>query len=339
MERKRKALYTGGFILLLVLSAVSFVMELSMGSSSIGAFDAVKVLTGGNSDTSAVRIILDIRLPRALAALLLGGMLSVSGFLLQSFFRNPIAGPFVLGISSGAKLCVALVMIIAMNSGRMLHSGTAIFAAFAGSLISMLMILLVSGRVKNMAQLIVTGVMIGYICSAATELLVNFADDANIVNIHNWSMGSFSGISRDDIKFVFAFALFCVGAAFVMSKPIGAYTLGESYAENMGVNIRIFRVCLILLSSLMSACVTAFAGPVSFVGVAVPHLTKALFKTARPLVIIPAAFIGGGCFCMGCDLAARLMFSPLELSVSTVTAFFGAPVVIWVLLSREKRRN
>lgn len=339
MERKRKALYTGGFILLLVLSAVLFVMELSMGSSSIGALDAVKVLAGGNTDTSAVRIIMDIRLPRALAALLLGGMLSVSGFLLQSFFRNPIAGPFVLGISSGAKLCVAFVMIIAMNSGRMLHSGTAIFAAFAGSLISMLMILLVSGRVKNMAQLIVTGVMIGYICSAATELLVNFADDANIVNIHNWSMGSFSGISRADIKFVFVFTLFCVGAAFVMSKTIGAYTLGESYAENMGVNIRIFRVCLILLSSLMSACVTAFAGPVSFVGVAVPHLTKALFKTARPLVIIPAAFIGGGCFCMGCDLAARLMFSPLELSVSTVTAFFGAPVVIWVLLSREKRRN
>lgn len=339
MERKRKALYTGGFILLLALSAVLFIMELSMGSSSIGAFDAVKVLTGGNSDTSAVRIIMDIRLPRALAALLLGGMLSVSGFLLQSFFRNPIAGPFVLGISSGAKLCVAFVMIIAMNSGRMLHSGTAIFAAFAGSLISMLMILLVSGRIKNMAQLIVTGVMIGYICSAATELLVNFADDANIVNIHNWSMGSFSGISRADIKFVFVFTLFCVGAAFVMSKPIGAYTLGESYAENMGVNIRIFRVCLILLSSLMSACVTAFAGPVSFVGVAVPHLTKALFKTAKPLVIIPAAFIGGGCFCMGCDLTARLMFSPLELSVSTVTAFFGAPVVIWVLLSREKRRN
>ncbi|MBR1863959.1 MAG: iron ABC transporter permease [Ruminococcus sp.] len=300
--------------------------------------EAIGSLFGGGTE-SGRRIIFSIRLPRTLAAMLLGGALSVSGLLLQSFFSNPIAGPFVLGISSGAKLTVAAAMIFALEHGAALGSLPMTAAALAGALGAVGVIMLMSGRVRSMAQLIVAGVMVGYICSALTELMVTFADDANIVDLHSWSMGSFSGISMRDVGFIAAAAVPAFIGAFMLSKPMSAYRLGESYARSAGVDIRAFRTALVILSSILSACVTAFAGPVSFVGVAVPHLMKALFGTSKPIVIIPASLIGGGVFCMGCDLAARLMFAPVELSVSTVTAVLGAPVVIGVMLERRGRKN
>ncbi|MBQ9518833.1 MAG: iron chelate uptake ABC transporter family permease subunit, partial [Firmicutes bacterium] len=198
MGTKRTGIYIRGFLLLFLLLAALAVLNLAVGSS-LGFGDAAAVLVGKNTSAAAKRIVFGIRLPRMAAAMLLGGMLSTAGFLLQSFFRNPIAGPFVLGISSGAKLVVALVMITASGVGLALNSVILVAAAFVGSLSAMLVILLISGRVKNMAQLIITGVMIGYICSAVTDLAVNFADDSNIVNLHNWSMGSFSGTKPADI--------------------------------------------------------------------------------------------------------------------------------------------
>ena len=245
----------------------------------------------------------------------------------------------MLGISSGAKLTVALSMMFAMQNGIMLNSAAMVGAAFVGSLLSMGAILLLSGRVKNMAQLIIAGVMIGYICSAVTELAVTFADDANIVNLHNWSQGSFSGINMDNVKVIAVIVLTASAAAFMLSKPMSAYQLGESYAKNMGVDLRLFRLALILLSSILSACVTAFAGPVSFVGIAVPHLVKTAFGTAKPIIVIPASFIGGAVFCLMCDLIARMLFAPVELSISTITAVFGAPIVIAAMLSRSQKRG
>ena len=327
------------FTVLAALTVILFGISLTSGSSSLSAAEAFRIVTGIQQNDAARRIIFDIRMPRALSAMLLGGALSVSGFLLQSFFRNPIAGPFVLGISSGAKLCVALIMIAALQRGIVLHSVAMVAAAFCGSLLCMLTILLFAGKVRNMPQLIISGVMIGYICSALTDFAVTFADDANIVNLHNWSRGSFSGADWTDIRWMTVLVFAGLIGSVLLSKPIGAYQLGESYAANMGVRIRAFRMTLILLSSLLSACVTAFAGPVSFVGIAVPHLVKSMLRTARPLLVIPAAFLGGGVFCMGCDLLARTLFSPQELSVSTVTAVFGAPVVIWVMLHRERERS
>lgn len=159
-----------------------------------------------------------------------------------------------------------------------------------------------------MSMLVISGVMIGYICSAVTDFLVTFADDSNIVNLHNWSMGSFSGTSWDNVEMMSWVVFLSLGLAFLLSKPIGAYQMGEVYARNMGVNIKRFRVELILLSSILSACVTAFAGPISFVGIAAPHLIKGLFRTAKPIVIIPACFLGGAVFCLGCDLIARTVF-------------------------------
>ena len=187
-----------------------------------------------------------------------------------------------------------------------------------------------------MSVLVVCGVMVGYICSAVTEFAVTFADDANIVNLHNWSMGSFSGISGGNLRWIAAVSLSGLAAAFLLSKPMEAWQLGEGYARSLGVNVRKFRAELILLSSLLSAAVTAFAGPVSFVGIAVPHLMKRLFGTAKPMVMVPACFLGGADFCLFCDLLARTMFAPTELSISSVTAVFGAPVVIWMLLKRNR---
>ena len=318
----------GAALLLLLL------LNIMLGSVSIPARQVLEILAHpGGSDTAA-RIIWNIRLPRTLAAALLGGALAVSGYLLQTFFANPIAGPFVLGISSGAKLTVALTMILFLEKGISCGSVGLVMAAFAGSLAATGFILLLSRRVKRMSLLVVGGVMVGYICSAITDFAVTFADDANIVNLHNWSLGSFSGMSWGQVAVMAAVVgaslLLCVG----LVKPIGAYLLGEVYAANLGVDVKRFRVQLILLSSLLSACVTAFAGPISFVGIAVPHLMKTLFRTAKPLTILPAAFLMGGIFCLFCDLLARSLFAPTELSVSSVTAVFGAPVVIWMMARR-----
>ena len=277
-------------------------------------------------------------MPRLFAAALLGGALSVSGFLLQTFFANPIAGPFVLGISSGAKLVVAFVMILFLGKGLFMGSASMIVAAFAGSMLSMGFVLVIARRVRQMPVLVVCGVMISYICSAITDFVVTFADDANIVNLHNWSMGSFSGTTWDQVRVMAAVVLPVSVLSFCMAKPISAYQLGEEYARSLGVNAKRFRAELILLSSILSACVTAFAGPVSFVGIAVPQLVKRLFGTAKPIVVLPGCFLGGAVFCLLSDLIARTLFAPTELSISSVTAVFGAPVVIWLMIRGRSRK-
>lgn len=308
--------------------------NLFTGSADISVSDAVTAVFG--EENTASDILWKIRMPRALAALLLGGALSLSGYLLQTFFHNPIAGPFVLGVSSGAKLIVAISMIFSAGFFGLLSSAFMIISAFVGSMISLGFVLLVSRKVRQMSMLVVCGVMIGYICSAVTDFLVTFADDSDIINLHDWSMGTFSGTSMDNVKVIFIFVLIGLVGTILISKPIGAYMLGESYAHNMGVNIKLLRALLIILSGLLSASVTAFAGPVSFVGIAVPHIIRVLFKTSKPLVMIPACFLGGSIFCMLCDMIARTVFAPTELSISTVTAIFGAPVVIVIMLGRKR---
>jgi iron complex transport system permease protein len=213
-----------------------------------------------------------------------------------------------------------------------------VLAAFAGAMLSMSFVLAVSVRTDRMSVLIVAGVMIGYICSAVTDFVVTFADDSNIVNLHGWSLGSFSGMTWENVAFMSLIILPASILVFFLSKPISAYLLGENYARSLGVNVRLLRTVLVLLSSILSAAVTAFAGPVSFVGIAVPHLTKNLLHSSRPILVIPASFLGGAVFCLLCDLIARTVFAPTELSISSVTAIFGAPVVIWVML-RKKREG
>jgi iron complex transport system permease protein len=335
-EVKRKPRIAMAFIILTVLLLVLIVLNISLGSFSVSLGDVWRAIIERGGDSTNHSIIWLIRLPRLIAGIILGGALALSGFLLQTFFNNPIAGPYVLGISSGAKLTVAIAMISVLGNFKAVSSVLLILAAFIGAMISTGFVILMARRVNRMSMLIVSGVMIGYICAAITDFLITFADDANIVNLHNWSLGSFSGIAWDDVGVMTLVTLATSALVFLMSKPIGAYQLGESYAQNMGVNIKSFRVMLILLSSMLTACVTAFAGPISFVGIAVPHLIKAFLKTAKPIIVIPACFLGGAIFCLGCDLIARTVFAPTELSISSVTAVFGAPVVIYIMIRKRK---
>ena len=335
MMKEKRGRILAGFVILLVLTAGFSLWNLHAGSVTISAGEIRSILFDPGVTGTNKNIIWSIRLPRLLSALVLGGALSVSGYLLQTFFHNPIAGPFVLGVSSGAKFTVCIAMILFFTGGRATSSATLILAAFAGAMISMGFVLVISQKVHQMSMLVVCGVMIGYICSALTDFLVTFADDSNIVNLHNWSVGSFSGRSWADVGTMTLVCGVALILSFLMSKPIRAYQLGEVYAQNMGVPLKAFRAALILLSSILSACVTAFAGPISFVGIAVPHLMKRLFGTAEPMVLIPACFLGGSAFCLGCDLIARTAFAPTEMSISSVTAVFGAPVVIYMMLRRK----
>lgn len=336
--KKRQGRYTAAFAILLVLVLVFLVLNVCIGSVNIPVSEIPTILFGNGADDVYTDIVMGIRFPRALAAAILGGGLALSGYLLQTFFHNPIAGPFTLGISSGAKLMVSLVMVASLGNALKLSSWLMIIAAFVGAMICMGFVILMSRVMDQMSMLIVSGVMIGYICSAITDFIVTFADDADIVNLHNWSKGSFSGITWNNVSIMAIVTGVTLIWIFLLSKPLSAYQMGESYARNMGLNVQMFRILLVLLSSVLSACVTAFAGPVSFVGIAVPHLVKNLFGTAKPILMIPACFLGGATFCLFCDLLARTMFAPTELSISTVTAVFGAPVVIYIMIHRKKEK-
>ena len=333
-KRRRLAAYlllSAAFLLFLGLS-------LLCGSMALKPGEILSALLG-EDEGAAGQVILRLRLPRALAAALLGGALSVSGYLLQTFFGNPVAGPYVLGISSGAKLSVSIVMVFALQRLGSLSFPLMMTAAFAGSMAVTLLILLFSGRSRSMATLLVVGLMVGNICSAVTDFFVTFADEAGVANLHAWSQGSFSGVSRESLLRIAPVVLAALVAVRLLAKPISAYRLGETYAASMGVNVRVFRSVLIALSSLLSACVTALTGPISFVGVAVPQLSRMLLGSSAPEAMIPGTFLLGAVFCMGCDLIARTAFAPTELAVSTVTAFFGAPVVIALMLHRGARRE
>ena len=336
MEKTRRLRTWGGFLLLLLLLLIFLIWNILAGSVRLPASEIWTILATEKVKLPLwLKITLGVLFGVLLAALILGGALSVSGYLLQTFFHNPIAGPFVLGISSGAKLTVSVTMVTLLSRGLVSTPAVLIAAAFAGAMLSMGFVLAISRKVRRMSLLVVCGVMIGYICTALTDFIVTFADDSNIVNLHNWSLGSFSGMSWENVR---TMVLVCGAAlvlAFFLSKPIRAYQLGEVYAQNMGVHLRAFRTALILLSSVLSACVTAFSGPISFVGIAVPHLMKSLFGTAEPLILIPASFLGGGAFCLLCDLIARTAFAPTEVSISSVTAVFGAPIVIYMMIHRK----
>ena len=336
MQQSKKVRY----IIVLFLLGVSVVAlvgwNICVGTVRIPLADIFASIRGEKIENS--RILWDIRMPRTLAAMILGGALALAGYLLQTFFHNPIAGPFVLGISSGAKMVVALVMVFLMGQAVKITSWALIAAAFVGAMISMGFVLLMSRRVHNMSMLVVSGVIIGYICSAITELVVTFASDAEIVNLHNWSRGSFSGMTWENVAVMIGVVAVTFFLVFLMAKPLSAYQLGEVYARNLGVDIRLLRIAMVLLSSILSACIVAFAGPISFVGIAAPHLVKSLLGTAKPIWMIPACFLGGSVFCLFCDLLARTMFAPTELSISTVTAIFGAPVVLWIMVRRNKEK-
>nr|WP_297763304.1 iron ABC transporter permease [uncultured Butyrivibrio sp.] len=338
-EESRKVRRCAVYLMLVLLIIIAFFMNLGIGNVNIPVREIWNIIIGNSQGDVNSTIIMDIRLPRALMAFILGGGLAVSGFLLQTYFSNPIAGPYILGISSGAKMMVAIVLIFIVGSTGRSSNLLLVSAAFVGAIVTTSFIILISRVVSNMAVLLAAGIMVGYICSAITDFLIAFADDSDIVNLHSWSQGSFSGIDMNSVYYAFILVGLMSILVMLLSKPLDALRLTENYARSLGINVKFVRLMVILISSVLSACVTAFVGPISFIGIAVPFLMRELLATSRPIVLIPASFLAGSVFCMFSDLLARQLFAPTELNISAVTSLFGAPIVIYMIVRRHGRNE
>lgn len=337
MKKNRRSCIT--LIALVIFMIFAIGINITSGSIDFKLADLKDILLKNREhSTLEYNILYKIRIPRIISAILFGGALAVSGYLLQTFFKNPVVGPYVLGISSGARLFVGIFILTNLNL-KIFHAGplNIFIASLLGSLLSMILVLLFARNIEDISILIVIGIMLGYIASAGTSFMITFAEREKIASLTIWSMGSFSGITWDMIKISVVIIIPTIVLTFLLSKPLEGYLLGESYAKSMGINIKAFRIILILLSSILSACVTAFAGPISFVGVAVPHLARLNMKTSSPKFLIPGIVLMGSSFCLLSDYLARTIFSPMELSISTVTSFIGAPIVIWLMLNRRSR--
>jgi iron complex transport system permease protein len=325
------------FLILISSSILVFLMNIGLGSVKIGVDQVARILLGQDIGNEMYwSVIMKIRLPRAIAAVSGGASLAVAGLLLQIFFRNPIVEPFVLGISSGSTMVVGLIVLGGLHLGFKSITPYVMFGgAFAGALMVMLVVIIVARKVKNIVTLLVVGLMAGYLCSAVTGILIAFAEKEKLHNFIMWTMGSFSGFTWTQVYVVSAISIVFLTAAYLMCKPLNAMLLGEKYAKSMGVGIKKFRILIVLISSVLTAAITAFAGPIAFIGLAVPHIARLTFGTSDNRILIPAVILTGTLMAGLCDLMARMVLSPVELPLSVVTSFIGAPIVVFLLLRRK----
>lgn len=331
--------------LLVVSIVIFFLLNLLLGSVAVPPADVVTILTGGDCHNEIwTNIIVKSRLPIALTACMAGAGLSVSGLLMQTVFRNPLAGPTMLGISSGASLGVALVVLLSGSLGGVALSKLNVMgdvaltlSAIMGALLVMALIALVAQKVRGNATLLIMGVMIGYIANAIIGVLKFFSSDDDIHAYVIWGLGSFSRVSGGQTAVFIILMLLLLPTAFFLVKPLNLLLLGDSYARNLGVNIRRARLLVICCSGVLTAVVTAYCGPIGFLGLAVPHLCRGLYSTSNHAVLLPASLLCGASLALLCALIARLPGFEGALPVNSVTALIGAPVVIWVLF--QKRRS
>jgi iron complex transport system permease protein len=336
-EKRRAARRLVLFLFIVACCVFIFLLNIGFGSVRIPLRDVAAVLTGGEIDSATHHaIVTDIRLPRALAALAGGACLAVSGLLLQIFFSNPIVEPYVLGISSGSMMFVGIVILGGYTFGISMATPMFMFwGALAGALLVMLVVVFAAGKVKSIITLLIIGLMSGYICSAVTSMLTTFADKEAIAGFALWSMGSFSGFTWQQVLILLVVTGIFSVLALLMSKPLNALLLGEKYAQSMGVTIRVFRILIVVIASVLTAVITAFAGPISFIGLAVPHLVRVGFGTSDNRVLLPASILSGALMTCLCDLCARLLFAPKELPIGAITSFIGAPLVIYLVSRRN----
>ena len=331
------------FVVISVCVVALFVLTLFIGSVSIPACDVLHILSGGDGVTDAVRfIVLGSRLPLALTSLLAGAGLAVSGLMLQTAFRNPLAGPSVLGIKSGASLGVAVVMLMlggSVSAGAVSFGGyvAVMVGAFFGSLAIMGVLLLLSVWLKNDLMLLITGIMIGYLASSVIMLL-NFAATAEGVQGYvMWGMGNFNGVSMTQMPLFAFMTLAGIFMAVLLIKPLNIVLLGSSYARNLGVDMKSVRNRLLLATGLLTSVITAYCGPVAFIGLAVPHIARLVFHTDDHRVLMPATLLIGSLVAMSCNLISLLPGGGI-LPVNAVTPIIGAPVILYVILKERRRR-
>lgn len=334
---KRTALFIG----MAVVVVVVFFMQLLLGSVTIPAADVMQILLGNYTGNVAwSNIVLESRLPAALSAIVAGAGLSVSGLQMQTMFRNPVAGPYVLGISSGASLGVALFIMAASVFGvyqlQLLGSWGIILAAAAGAVLIFLVNFLISYRLSDVVAILIIGLMIGGGISALIEVMQAFSSNEALKNYVLWTFGSFRYISLSQSVYLSIVVLVGIAFSFLLSKPLNLLLLGDTYAVSSGLNIRNAKVLIVLCTSVLAGSITAFCGPVGFVGLAVPHLSRALFKTADHKILIPACMFTGAAICGLCNVIAATPGSDNILPVNAVTSLLGAPVVIWIILRQRK---
>ena len=324
-------------LLLTVTIVLLFALNILVGSVSIPAADVVGILLGDSTAKASWQyIILQSRLPQALTALLAGGALAVSGLMLQTAFRNPLAGPSVFGINSGAGLGVALVMLLlggSISAGSVSLSGfmAVLVAAFVGAMAVMSLIFFFSTLVRNNVMLLIVGIMIGYISNSAISLLNFFATDEGVKSYMVWGMGSFGGVSMDMMPLFAVVTMAGLLGAVVLIKPLNAILLGDRYAENLGIDIVRTRNMLLIVTGLLTAIVTAFCGPVAFIGLAVPHIARLMLHTDNHRSLLPATILMGAVVALVCNLLCVLPGESGVIPLNAITPLIGAPVIIYII--------
>ncbi|MCF2874181.1 MULTISPECIES: FecCD family ABC transporter permease [unclassified Tenacibaculum] len=339
---KSKKTYTQYFILLFVLLIFFLFLNISLGSVSIPFKDIFNSLTGGNaSKDSWQTIILNFRLPKAITAIMVGSGLSICGLLMQTLFRNPLAGPFVLGISSGASLGVALLILGAGLFGNLLTVlafsswGTAV-AASLGSFLILSLVIIAANRVRNTMSILIIGLMFGSLTSAVISVLSYFSEAEQIQQYMFWSFGSLGNLTWTELTvFSIIYGIGILGT-FTVIKPLNSFLLGENYAKSLGINIKRSRTIILLITSLLTGVITAFSGPIAFIGLAVPHIAKMFFSTSNHKTLLPASALIGAIILLICDSIAQLPTSEFTLPINAITSLFGAPIVIWLLIRKKK---
>lgn len=327
------------WFLLLLLTGILFFFNISLGSVKIPFDSILTIFIGGTLENEAWQyIIFEFRIPKAITAILVGVGLSISGLQMQTLFRNPLAGPFVLGISSGASLGVAVLVLAGVSLSGILGisifmgSGLQVIAATLGAAFVLLMVMLVSIRVKDSMTLLIVGLMFGSATGALVSILQYFSNKDQLQEYLIWTFGSLGGLSWSEISIFIPVVFIGVTLSYLFIKPLNALLLGERYAQSMGVSLEKSRFWIIISTSVLAGSITAFCGPIAFIGIAVPHLTRLLFDTADHKILIPAVALSGAILMLVCDIIAQVPFSDSTLPINVITSLLGAPVVIWVIL-------
>ena len=334
--------YTKKFSTLFFVLAMVFLVSIGLGSVAIPIDEIIAVLLGNNSSKSSwSTIILHFRLPKAITAMLVGSGLSIAGLLMQTLFKNPLAGPFVLGISSGASLGVAILILGAGIFGGALTTislsswGLAIASSIGAALV-LFAVLITANKVRNTMSILIIGLMFGTVTSAIISVFTFFSNAEKIQQFVFWGFGSLGNLSWNEILVFFTIYLLAIINLISIIKPLNSLLIGENYAKSLGINIKKNRNIILLITSLLTGVITAFAGPIAFIGLAVPHITKLVFKTSDHKILLPAVAILGAIILLVCDIVAQLPTSEFTLPINAVTSLIGAPVVIWLLVRKKK---
>jgi len=324
------------FIALILMLPILFTADILIGSISISPSVFIEALSGNDINRAEEIIIFESRIPKALTAVLCGASLSISGLLMQTLFRNPLAGPYILGISSGAGLGVAFLIMGASLFGITLSSSIGLsVAAIIGALMVLFLLLIVSIRVKEVMTLLILGVMLGAIATAIIGLIQFFTTDYQLKSYLFWSLGSLSSVTYSEIQLMFAFIVISIGLSYLFSKNLNALLLGEEYASSIGIKINRSRIVIIVVSGILAGTVTAFCGPIGFVGIVVPHLSRMLFQTTNHRLLIPASLLIGSSLLLFSDLLSSILGNGMNLPINSITALLGIPIILWIIFNKR----